>query len=338
MNALAQLPKLEQAKALLSECTSIDQAKRFHDIAEAARQFARMNKLGLENQNLATEIKIRAGRKAGELLKQAERHSAEHGRPSKCSGTGTLLPTLSDLGFDRKQSHKFQRFAAVTDKALDHYVADAKEHGREITTTAVLRMGKAANQAKPIEHSEPASGTVTDLAALVGQEFGTIYADPPWAYTNTATRANVEGEYAGTMTAAEIAAMPVGELAADDAHLHLWVTKDFIFEAKQVLDAWGFEYKSMFVWVKTQMGIGNYWRVGHELMLLGVRGNAKRFAEHNHKSWMEFPRGRHSAKPDAVRGIIERVSPGPYLELFGRKQVNGWTVFGNQIETGLFPL
>ena len=70
---LAQLPKLEQAKSLLAECTRVEDAKCFHDAAEAARQYARMNGLGLEAQNLATEIKIRAGRRAGELLKATER-------------------------------------------------------------------------------------------------------------------------------------------------------------------------------------------------------------------------------------------------------------------------
>lgn len=86
------------------------------------------------------------------------------------------------------------------------------------------------------------------------------------------------------------------------------------------------------------MGIGNYWRVSHELMLLGVRGDAKRFADHSQKSWMEFPRGEHSAKPEQIRHIIEQVSPGPFLELFGRKPVGGWTVFGNQIERRLIPV
>jgi N6-adenosine-specific RNA methylase IME4 len=185
--------------------------------------------------------------------------------------------------------------------------------------------------------AECSTEIVSDLSQLSGRKFGTIYADPPWAYSNNATRANVRDTYSGTMSPSEVAAMPIGALAGDDAHLHLWVTKDFVFDAKQVIESWGFTYKSMFVWVKSQMGIGNYWRVSHELLLLGVRGNAKRFSEHNHKSWLEFPRGEHSAKPEKIRHIIERVSPGPFLELFGRKPVEGWTVFGNQIERRLIP-
>lgn len=165
--------------------------------------------------------------------------------------------------------------------------------------------------------------------------FGTIYADPPWQYGNQGTRASTDNHY-DTMSVEDICELPVREHVADDAHLHLWTTNAFLFDAKRVMDAWGFEYRSVFVWVKPQMGIGNYWRVSHEFLLLGIRGNAKRFSERNHMSWGSFDRGRHSAKPEEVRNIIQRVSPGPFLELFGRKPVQGWTVFGNQIEGSLF--
>lgn len=168
-----------------------------------------------------------------------------------------------------------------------------------------------------------------------GQKFGCIYADPPWKYGNQSTRAATDNHYQ-TMGIDDICSMPVKELAADDAHLHLWTTNAFIREAFDVIEAWGFEYRSMFVWVKPQMGIGNYWRVSHEILLLGIRGNAKRFRNRSLKSWAEFPRGRHSAKPEEIRVMIEKCSPGPYLELFGRALIDGWTVFGNQIEPRLF--
>jgi len=174
-------------------------------------------------------------------------------------------------------------------------------------------------------------GTTSDLSSLIGNKFGTIYADPPWQYGNQATRACTDNHYE-TLTVDALCKMPVREIIADDAHLHLWTTNAFLFEAKRVMDAWGFEYRSVFVWVKPQMGIGNYWRVSHEFMLLGIRGNAKSFKEKNHMSWKSFNRGKHSAKPDEVRQVIQKVSPGPFLEMFGRKPVEGWTVFGNQIQ------
>lgn len=175
---------------------------------------------------------------------------------------------------------------------------------------------------------------ISDLDILKGKDFGTIYADPPWLYGNQGTRAATGNHYGG-MTNEEIAALPIDEIAAENAHLHLWTTNAFLFDARQIMDAWGFEYKSCFVWVKPQMGIGNYWRVSHEFLLFGVRGSAP-FADRAQKSWGEFDRGKHSAKPEQIRSIIERASPGPFLELFGRRVVNNWTVWGNQIERDLF--
>ena len=84
------------------------------------------------------------------------------------------------------------------------------------------------------------------------------------------------------------------------------------------------------------MGIGNYWRVSHEFMLLGIRGSAT-FADHlAFKSWGEFPRGRHSAKPERVREMIEKASPTPRLELFARSPAEGWVVWGNEVDRNLF--
>ena len=173
--------------------------------------------------------------------------------------------------------------------------------------------------------------SAASLDDLPKNHFGCVYADPPWQYGNQGTRAATDNHYQ-TMTIADLCAMPVESLVADDAHLHLWTTNAFIQEAFKVIEAWGFEYRSMFIWVKPQMGIGNYWRVSHEIMLLGIRGNAKRFNDRSLKSWAEASRTKHSAKPETVRHMVEKASHGPYLELFGRKLVNGWTVFGNQID------
>lgn len=185
----------------------------------------------------------------------------------------------------------------------------------------------------------PYSGCVTrSLEALArrGLRFGTVYADPPWAYQNTAARGAAEDHYR-TMTLTDICGLAVPELLAPKAHLHLWTTAVFLPDAFEVIRAWGFTYKSCFVWVKPLIGCGNYWRLAHEFLLLGVRGRTP-FRDKSERSWQEMSRGRHSGKPERLRSVIERVSPGPYLELFGRKPVDGWVVFGDTIERGLFDL
>jgi N6-adenosine-specific RNA methylase IME4 len=186
--------------------------------------------------------------------------------------------------------------------------------------------------APPSAPSDDSELVVRDLQQLIaaGKTFGTIYADPPWRYGNTATRAAAEDHYP-TMAVEEIAALPVAALAAPQCHLHLWTTTAFLFEAKQILDVWNFTYKGVFVWCKPQMGLGNYWRCATEFLLLGVRGELT-FADRGLKNFVEARRGAHSAKPEEVRRLVERASPGPRLELFARKATPGWTAWGNQVE------
>ncbi len=181
--------------------------------------------------------------------------------------------------------------------------------------------------------------TTDDLAKLIarGDRFGTIYADPPWVYDNQGTRAATGNHYGG-LTVDQLCELPVRELAAKDAHLHLWTTNAFLFDCARIFDAWGFEFRSSFVWVKPQMGIGNYWRNSHEFLLTAIRGDAKRFNDHGLMSWLECDRSRHSEKPFIIRDYIRRASPGPYLEMFARTPADGWTCWGNEIERGLlFP-
>ena len=189
------------------------------------------------------------------------------------------------------------------------------------------------NESEQNQQDDQQFGTcsTTDLNSFIenGERFGTIYADPPWNYGNQATRAATDNHYV-TMSVQDIAALPIAQIADENAHLHIWTTNGFLFETKEIIDAWGFTYKSCMVWVKPQMGIGNYWRVSHEFLLFGIRGKAP-FRSRSIKSWHEAKRGNHSAKPEAFRHFIEQASPGPYLELFARRPAHGWTVWGNEI-------
>lgn len=169
-----------------------------------------------------------------------------------------------------------------------------------------------------------------DSIASSDVRFKTVYADPPWSYGNQGTRASTDNHYP-TMSVEEIIALPVSQIVDDDAHLHLWTTNAFLQDAFDVMNAWGFTYKSCFVWVKPQMGMGNYWRVSHEYMLFGIRGKAK-FQSRSEKSWMELPRTKHSKKPDEIRELVETVSPEPRIELFAREAHQGWSVWGNEVQ------
>ncbi len=209
---------------------------------------------------------------------------------------------------------------------------------RPSQTSSLWPGSEPAGEGEPTP-GDPSGGCVTrslEALARLGLRFGTVYADPPWAYLNTAARGAAEDHYR-TMTLADICGLGVEPLLAPKAHLHLWATTAFLPAAFEVIRAWGFTYKRCFVWAKPHIGCGNYWRLAHEFLLLGVRGRTP-FRERTERSWRELPRGRHSGKPERLREVIERVSPGPYLEQFGRKPTDGWVVFGNVIERGLFDL
>ena len=177
---------------------------------------------------------------------------------------------------------------------------------------------------------------VSNLNILIeeGAKFKTILADPPWSYSNKATRSASNKHYK-TMTLDDMASLPIAALADNQSHLHLWTTNAFIFDCKRIIEAWGFEYKSCLIWAKPQMGIGNYWRVSHEYLLFANRGNL-RFQDHSEMSWVICNRTKHSSKPEAIREKIERVSLGPYLELFARETYPGWVSWGNEIKKNMF--
>ncbi|AWM39115.1 hypothetical protein GobsT_26060 [Gemmata obscuriglobus] len=179
------------------------------------------------------------------------------------------------------------------------------------------------------DDSLPSGFVVDRLDVLVnrGSKFGCIYADVPWRYDRAPRGATPYR----TMSLEEIAALPVPALTLPNAHLHFWATHSFLFEARDILTAWGFEYRGVFVWAKPQLGTGYYWRSSVEFLVLGVRGKCT-FRDRSIRNWLIHDRADHSRKPEAVRRLIHRVSPGPYLELFGRRAISGWTIFGDQVD------
>jgi N6-adenosine-specific RNA methylase IME4 len=318
------LLRIDAARRALAEAKTMDEVKMLRDQAQAVQHYLKQREGCFEAQQDAAEIKLRAERRLGSLLAETVVHGSHNAK----------LPE----GVSAMQAVRWRRVSSIPEPDFEQHVAESRKSGSEITTLGAMRLAKqlkkdaiAGGKTTPAE-----TCTVADLHKLVslGKKFGTVYADPPWQYGNQATRACTDNHYP-TMTVEEIAALPVRQLTADECHLHLWTTNAFLFECPRILDAWGFEYKSLFVWVKPQMGIGNYWRVSHELLVLGVKGSGS-FLDHSCMSWLQADRTGHSSKPHVVRKLIEKVSPGPRLELFSRDVADGWVVWGNSIERGMF--
>src|SRR5438067_2385479 len=186
------------------------------------------------------------------------------------------------------------------------------------------------------------------LADLVqrhrSKPFRTILADPPWQFQNRTGKMAPEHKRLNrydTMKLDDIMSLPVSNLAADVAHLYLWVPNALLPEGLKVMEAWGFKYKSNVVWHKIRKdggpdgrGVGFYFRNTTELILFGVRGkNARTLAAGRRQvNIIKTMKREHSRKPDELYALIEACSPGPFLELFARGSREGWRSWGDQAE------
>jgi N6-adenosine-specific RNA methylase IME4 len=139
------------------------------------------------------------------------------------------------------------------------------------------------------------------------------------------------------MTFGAIKAMPVGDLAATDAHLWLWVTNATLRAGYDVVEAWGFTPRSPLTWIKPRIGLGQYLRNATEHLILGTRGNAP-VKYRAQPTWMFAPLQEHSHKPEEQYAVIERISDGPYLELFARRRPPSsarWAIWGNEVDSDI---
>ena len=185
--------------------------------------------------------------------------------------------------------------------------------------------------------------------------YGTIVADPPWAYDNAETGGFIrsvknDGTLArgvadayGRMDQGSLRAMPVADLAADASHLYLWTTNAFMVDAHEIARAWGFVPKTILTWVKVHqddparvsMKTGYYFRGATEHVLFCVRGSQRLLTDEGMPTAYLWPRiGQHSVKPAAFGDLVEKCSPGPYVELFARAPRLGWDHWGHGYEIG----
>ncbi len=172
--------------------------------------------------------------------------------------------------------------------------------------------------------------------------YATILADPPWRFANRTGKMAPEHKRLlryPTMSIDEIKRLPVAQLAAPKAHLYLWVPNALLSWGLQVVETWGFEYKSTITWYKVRKdggpdgrGVGFYFRNVTELVLFGVKGKNNRTLRPGRKQTniIVTRKREHSRKPDELYPIIEACSPGPRLELFARFKREGWQQWGNE--------
>jgi N6-adenosine-specific RNA methylase IME4 len=327
-----ELVRLADATRTLAEISTAAEAWDLVRTAEAARTYARMKGMGHDAINYATAIKAKAMVLLADLVDAGQEDGTiadrKTGRPKSMSDPHTspvplrdLLPDSTDPAHDVYEARRLRE--ALGDADIDKLVDDANAN-REDFGIAGLRQ-HAARQRKP----EP----VIEPVPFPDGKFACIVADPPWSMRLIERRQRPDhGRHVAypTMELDEIAKLPVGDLAADDCHLYLWVTHHFLPAGLTILEDWGFEYQCLMTWRKN-VGITPFsWMYDTEHVLFARRGNLAMTQLGLRLSFDASVQG-HSVKPDVFYERVTAASPGPRLEMFARRNRDGFTAWGNEV-------
>lgn len=331
-----KLIRYDAACRAIAACVRVDEAKKIRDEFISLQAYAKQSK-NKQMEADCLEIRMRATRRLGEMMAAQERAGVgDNKRFSK-----NPLPTLGDAGIDKNLAHQARTLGRMTARQFDSAVNEARDAVTSVVQRAV-RVSNIEEARRGYDRRKEDGGSYRDLKQMIreGRKFSVIYADPPWnyeTYSGKGKERSADRHY-DTMELDEIKALPIYKLAAENCALFLWATWPHMQNALDVIKMWGFEYKTgAFDWIKTNkgsktiyMGMGHWTRANSEPCLLATIGSPMRI--HNDvRQVVMSPILRHSEKPEEVRKRIERLLRGPYLELFGRKLIDGWTVWGNEV-------
>ena len=316
------LVPLDAARRALAEARTAFEVKEVGDKLEALRRYAQLAN-DPELEIAAMEYRVRAERRLGEILAETPLHRG--GRPGRAKPLDQVegFPTLAELGLTYDQAARAQRVAALDAAEFERRVADwRKQEARRRGRAVASLLKQVARPAAPAKTRPLPEGT-----------YRCILADPPWPFEarSSAGEDRAPANHYPTMTVADIAALPVEDLAAPDCLLLLWAQWNDLQGALDVIDAWGFRpITGGFVWAKEGApGLGYWTRQQTEPCLLASRGAPLRL-DAGVGQLITAPRGRHSEKPAEQYARIERLVGGPYIELFARQARPGWAAWGDE--------
>jgi N6-adenosine-specific RNA methylase IME4 len=217
------------------------------------------------------------------------------------------------LGVGRTTIERAEAVVEAAEEEPEEYGYLVEQMDRSGKVAGAHRRLTVLKQAKELDAAPP---------ELPTGPFQVVVADPPWQYDTGSSLPYP------TMAIDEIKAIPVRDIADENATLWLWTTNAHLPVAFDVVAAWGFEYKTLLTWVKDRMGTGEWLRGQTEHCLLGARGKPV-FLHENHTTVLEAARREHSRKPEEFYALVEATCPGAKVELFCRQHRNGWQVYGN---------
>lgn len=333
--------------------TTIEDLSKFALIGREKLVAVRAEIRAIEKVGLAQEVreqKLREAQDISEAVLDAEVRIGElMAKVPKAQGKRTDLELecsdapkskeqiIKEMGFEETQIKRFETLAAHPE-IVEQAKAEARENDEIVSRSFVLEKVKQKKREENRQRWQndiaeqvdaPKADNHVDIFTT-DKKYRVIYADPPWSYGD---KQNIEGlggavKHYPTMPLNDICALPVP--AADNAVLFLWVTSPLLENSFEVINAWGFKYKSSFVWDKVAHNMGHYNSVRHEFLLIATRGSCTPDVPKLLDSVISIERTEHSRKPKEFRDMIDMLYPvGERLEMFAREAPEGWDVWGN---------
>ena len=314
----------DNLKVSIEAAHSVIDLKSIRDRAEALRYAAKLAGESKEVIRKAEEIKLRAERRAGELLSSAPKQKPGTYQQRYKDTTVDLPKSYKELGLSKVDASKWQRIASIPARDFEKWLKTSEE----VSSAGALRLEATLRYAE------------REATPLPTGRYGVIYADPPWEYEYAHKSFKRVTDHYPTMSLEQICDMgeDIRSLSAKDCTLFLWVPSCHLDKAFSVFEAWSFRYATTHVWSKGGYSYGHYGSVDHEFLVIGGRGKATPTCDPKItakiSSVQVLPKTRHSSKPVEYYSIIETLYPDRrYLELFARdtEPRKKWTYWGNEI-------
>ncbi|MGH2447589.1 MAG: MT-A70 family methyltransferase [Chloroflexota bacterium] len=250
------------------------------------------------------------------------------GRGMKHTGSGKISGTARGESRD-----KVGAFFGVSGRTVEKIAKVVEAAERDPAKFKPLveemdRTGKVDGAYRKLQQKQDETRRLA-IKPVVGK-FRTLVIDPPWDHEGLSIAGRGRPEYA-VMSQEELLRLPVPEWADTECHLYLWTTNNFLLRAGELIEPWGFAYKTALTWVKPRIGLGSYFRSTTEHVLFAVKG-AVSTRVNDIPTHFEAPLGEHSEKPDEFFAIAERASYPPYLEVFSRRSRDRWSAWGSGVE------
>lgn len=319
------IAKLDTARLALAEAKTIQETKKILDMAAAAEIYAKRQQLGDDAIHYATSIKVEALAQLGKMLKETPRNTGVRMAGSINGVGGTIveppstIPTLAEMGLDKKTSKLAQDIASLPDDQI------------EKIKSGVMAISKATTEARRTEIVNKLESIEAQQVKAIQGVYDVIVIDPPWPMEK------IERDVAPNQVAFEYPTMTEEELelleipTADSCHVWLWTTHKYLPMALRLLDVWGLKYVCTFTWHKPggfqPFGLPQY---NCEFALYARKGSPIFTETKDFPVCFNAPRGAHSEKPEAFYETIRRVTAGRRLDMFNRRSIDGFDTWGKE--------